>query len=72
MDIDQKKKIVDSWFSYLQSQICVQFESLENNISKNSNKFNLHNFTKSLYQFKKVRIIGSASLSLIYLAKDMK
>ncbi len=26
-----KKKIVDSWFSYLQSQICKEFENLENN-----------------------------------------
>ena len=46
MDIDQKKKIVDSWFSYLQSQICVQFESLENNISKNSNKFKKRTWKK--------------------------
>ena len=28
---DYKKKIVDSWFSYLQSQICKSFEFLENN-----------------------------------------
>ncbi len=26
-----RKKIVDSWFSYLQSQICKEFEHLENN-----------------------------------------
>ena len=26
-----RKKIADSWFSYLQNQICKEFESLENN-----------------------------------------
>ena len=26
-----KKKMTDSWFSYLQSQICKEFEYLENN-----------------------------------------
>ena len=28
---DYRKKMADSWFSYLQSQICKEFESLENN-----------------------------------------
>ena len=28
---DYKKKMADNWFSYLQSQICKEFESLENN-----------------------------------------
>ena len=28
---DSRKKIADSWFSYLQSQICKEFEYLENN-----------------------------------------
>ena len=31
---DFRKKITDSWFSYLQSQICKEFEFLENNKSK--------------------------------------
>ena len=26
---DYKKKIVDNWFSFLQTQICKEFESLE-------------------------------------------
>mgnify|MGYP001218292368 CR=1 FL=1 len=34
MNTDFKKKIVDSWFSYLQIQICKSFEQLENNKSK--------------------------------------
>ena len=29
-DTDLKKKLVDSWFSYLQNQICKEFENLEN------------------------------------------
>ena len=28
---DFRKKMVDSWFSYLQIQICKEFEYLENN-----------------------------------------
>ena len=28
---DFKKKMTDSWFSYLQSQICKEFEYLEDN-----------------------------------------
>ena len=31
---DYRKKMADSWFSYLQSQICKEFESLENNTIK--------------------------------------
>ena len=34
MNTDFKKKMVDSWFSYLQIQICKSFEQLENNKSK--------------------------------------
>ena len=33
-----RKKIVDSWFSYLQIQICKSFETLENNKSKFSRR----------------------------------
>ena len=44
---DFKKKMTDSWFSYLQSQICKEFEYLEDNKVKftkrdwNKNKKNL-------------------------------
>ena len=33
-DTDFRKKIADSWFSYLQSQICKEFENLENGKKK--------------------------------------
>ena len=33
-----KKKMADSWFSYLQSQICKEFELLENNKFKFSRR----------------------------------
>ena len=33
-----RKKIVDSWFSYLQVQICKEFEHLENNKFKFSKR----------------------------------
>ena len=39
---DFRKKIVDSWFSYIQTQICKEFELLENNkikfVKRNWNK----------------------------------
>ena len=38
MNSNFKKKIVDSWFSYLQSQICKEFELLENNKFKFSRR----------------------------------
>ena len=31
IDVNLKKKITDSWFSYLQAQICKEFENIENN-----------------------------------------
>ena len=31
---DYRKKIVDSWFSYLQNQICQEFENIEGNNKK--------------------------------------
>ena len=34
IDINFKKKITDSWFSYLQAQICKEFETIENNKKK--------------------------------------
>ncbi len=39
---DFKKKIADKWFSYLQSQICKEFEYLE----KNKVKFKKRNWNK--------------------------
>ena len=33
-----RKKMADSWFSYLQTQICKEFEYLENNKVKFSKK----------------------------------
>ena len=38
INTDFKKKIVDSWFSYLQNQICKEFEYLENNKFKFSRR----------------------------------
>ena len=38
ISLDFKKKMVDSWFSYLQIQICKSFEILENNKSKFSKR----------------------------------
>ena len=35
---DFRKKMADSWFSYLQSQICKEFEFLENNKFKFSRR----------------------------------
>ena len=35
---DYRKKIIDSWFSYLQMQICKSFELLENNKIKFSKR----------------------------------
>ena len=40
---DFKKKMTDSWFSYLQSQICKEFEYLENN----KVKFTKRNWNKN-------------------------
>jgi coproporphyrinogen III oxidase len=36
---DRRKKLADNWFSYLQLQICKQFEELEISVSKNPKKF---------------------------------
>ena len=40
---DFKKKIADKWFSYLQSQICKEFEYLE----KNKVKFSKRDWSKN-------------------------
>ena len=40
---DFRKKMVDSWFSFLQSQICKEFEFIE----KNKVKFTKRNWNKN-------------------------
>ena len=37
MNVEDKKKFTDKWFSYLQSQICNQFENLEKSFSIKEN-----------------------------------
>ena len=44
---DYRKKMADSWFSYLQIQICKSFELLE----KNKSKFSKRDWFKKLGQF---------------------
>ena len=39
LNIENKKKITDNWFSYLQSQICKEFELIESNYSKKKVRF---------------------------------
>ena len=46
MNIEDKKKYSDKWFSYLQAQICNYFERLEKN-SKSSKKFVSKNWYKN-------------------------
>ena len=38
INLETKKQMTDSWFSYLQSQICKEFEFLENNKTKFSRR----------------------------------
>lgn len=47
MNINDKKKFVDKWFSYMQIQICSQFENLENKISKKPKRFKSRVWNKS-------------------------
>ena len=34
MNLENKKKIVSSWFDFLQTQICTEFEKFEKKFSK--------------------------------------
>jgi len=43
INLDLRKKMADSWFSYLQNQICKEFEYLENN----KIKFSKRNWSKN-------------------------
>ena len=63
MNIELKKKYVDSWFNYLQSQICNQFELLEKELSPKPKKF-----TKREWAKKKKKEGGGVS----YLLKNGK
>ena len=53
-----RKKMADSWFSYLQTQICKEFEYLENNKVKfskrdwNKNKKNELQVSHNIYYAK--------------------
>ena len=47
MNIELKKKYVDSWFNYLQSQICNQFELLEKELSPKPKKFTKREWAKN-------------------------
>ena len=52
-----RKKMADSWFSYLQMQICKSFEQLENNKLQ---------FTKRDWHKKKVSEGGGTSYPVSY------
>ena len=45
-NIEDKKRIVDSWFDYLQNQITSQFFDLETNLSKSSKKIFVNEWKK--------------------------
>ena len=45
-NIEDKKRIVDSWFNYLQNQITSQFFDLETNLSKSSKKIFVNEWKK--------------------------
>ncbi len=47
-NIEIKKKLTNSWFNYLQLEICKQFEVLENKFGNNKKKFNKRNWSKEI------------------------
>ena len=47
MNLEVKKLYSDKWFSYLQAQICNQFEEIEKN-AKSSKKFISTNWFKKI------------------------
>ena len=47
MNIEDKKMYLDKWFSYLQAQICKQFEKIEKE-SKGLQKFVSTNWQKNI------------------------
>ena len=60
---DFRKKITDSWFSYLQSQICKEFEYLEKNKVKFSKRIWCKNKkARSLNVVVSVAIVASEAI----------
>ena len=55
ISLDFRKKMADSWFSYLQIQICKSFENLENNKFK---------FPKRIWQIENIEEGGGISYLL--------
>ena len=47
INLENKKKISENWFSYLQEQICKQFEHLESKLSNKPKKFNTRIWKKN-------------------------
>ncbi|MAJ85550.1 MAG: oxygen-dependent coproporphyrinogen oxidase [Candidatus Pelagibacter sp.] len=45
-NIDDKKRVVDNWFNYLQFQISELFQDLENNLANSSKKFETSEWQK--------------------------
>ena len=41
MDLEDKKSYADKWFSYLQTQICNQFELIEKRLRVKKNLFQM-------------------------------
>jgi len=50
INIEIKKKFVESWFSYLQNQICKEFENIENNHKKNKIRFLKRDWRKNKFK----------------------
>ena len=61
-DSNFRKKMTENWFSYLQNQICKDFESLE----KSGKKFVKRDW------FKKIRMKVAAHLSFYQMEKYLK
>ena len=47
LSIENKKESANNWFSFLHSQICKQFELIENNFSKKNKKFKKKEWSKN-------------------------
>ena len=68
---DFRKKMADSWFSYLQTQICKEFEYLE----KNKAKFSKKNWSKNKIKIpmnKKTRSLNVAMSVAIVAAEALR
>ena len=75
---DFRKKMVDSWFSYLQIQICKEFELLEKNKFSfqkrdwNKSKKNQGGGTSFLLNNGKIFAIGGRVLNFVTLSDNFK